>query len=226
MISINLRPGQRRKTAGSRLQPAKDALDKMKSSVANPLLAGAIAVIAAVAVGLLYFYTTTGTALAQVEPKLETARAEHKRFQTFLQQKRKQEQIRDSLRAQIRTIRNVDGDRYVWSHVMDEVARALPAYTWLTDIQGTSFVPDTSAGADTLRPPIVFTLTGRTVDIQAYTKFLRDLEASPWIESVTPVQAQSTIEAERAVTAFTIKATYRLADSAYLRTVPLSQSVR
>ena len=69
-------------------------------------------------------------------------------------------------------------------------------------------------------------MNGRTVDIQAYTRFLRQLEASPWITDVTPVSAQTVVEKERPVTAFTIRATYSQADSAYIRTVPLSQSVR
>jgi hypothetical protein len=34
------------------------------------------------------------------------------------------------------------------------------------------------------------------------------------------------VEKERAVTAFTIRATFAQADSAYIRTVPMSQSVR
>ena len=46
------------------------------------------------------------------------------------------------------------------------------------------------------------------------------------ITDVTPVSAQTVVEKERPVTAFTIRATYRQADSAYIRTVPLSQSVR
>ena len=75
-------------------------------------------------------------------------------------------------------------------------------------------------------PPLQFEVNGRTVDIQAYTRFLRQLEASPWIADVTPVSAQTVVEKERPVTAFTIRATYRQADSAYIRTVPLSQSVR
>jgi Tfp pilus assembly protein PilN len=90
--------------------------------------------------------------------------------------------------------------------------------------------PDTAkAAADsTAAAPIVtgFEVNGRTVDIQAYTRFLRNLEASPWITDVNPVSAQTVVEQERAVTAFTIRAIYRQADSAYIRTVPLSQSVR
>jgi hypothetical protein len=51
------------------------------------------------------------------------------------EQKRKQEVIRDSLQRQIATIKSVDGDRYIWPHVMDEVTKALPAYTWLVDLK-------------------------------------------------------------------------------------------
>ena len=183
-----------------------------------------------------YTWLTNTTELRALEPRLEQARAEHKRFQTFLDQKHKQEQIRDSLLAQIVTIRSVDGDRYVWPHVLDEVTRAVPAYTWLVDISPVAAPPappQTAAQAkdkkqpiDTMPKAVTFQLNGRTVDIQAYTRFLRNLEASPWITDVTPVSAQTIVEQERAVTAFTIRARYKQADSAYIRTVPLSQSVR
>ena len=79
---------------------------------------------------------------------------------------------------------------------------------------------------DTTVPTLQFQIAGRTVDIQAYTRFLRQLEASPWIVDVTPMQATTVVEKERAVTAFTIRATFAPADSAYIRTVPLTQSVR
>jgi hypothetical protein len=85
---------------------------------------------------------------------------------------------------------------------------------------------DSTADETFVSPPTVFNVNGRTVDIQAYTRFLRQLEASPWITDVTPVSAQTVVEKERPVTAFTIRATYGQADSAYVRTVPLSESVR
>ena len=70
-------------------------------------------------------------------------------------------------------------------------------------------------------------INGRTVDIQAFTRFLRQLEASPWITDVTAgLGADGRARRSAPVTAFTIRATYRKADSAYIRTVPLSQSVR
>ena len=161
-------------------------------------------------------------------PKLEAARDEQKRFDNLLKQKRRAELIGDSLKAQIATIRGVDGDRYVWPHVLDEVAKALPPYTWLTTIgqpvAQRAVVVDTGEVA----PPsaMVFKLEGRTMDLQAYTRFLRQLEASPWLDNVTPLEAKTIVEKERPVTQFTIQATFAKADSAYIRTVPISQSVR
>jgi len=64
------------------------------------------------------------------------------------------------------------------------------------------------------------------VDIQAYTTFLRQLAASPWFTDVTPASSQTVIEADRPVTSFTVNVSYRVADSVYIRTIPLVQSVR
>lgn len=249
MITVNLRPGLKRKRSrGSPLAGALESLRGAGTRVKDPLLIGAVAAWALVALFLGWTWISTATELSALEPKLEQTRAEHKRFKTFLEQKRKQEVIRDSLGRQIATIKSVDGDRYIWPHVMDEVTKALPAYTWLVDLKpgapaavpgmpaaapapppppaAGAAKPDSAAAAVVVQQPVEFTLTGRTVDIQAYTRFLRNLEASPWITEVTPVSAQTVVEQERAITAFTIRAIYREADSAYIRTVPLSQSVR
>jgi Tfp pilus assembly protein PilN len=236
MITVNLRPGLKRKRAGSPLAGALAGVKAFGAKVKDPALLVAVAGWVGVGGWLGYTWLTNTTELRALEPRLEQARAEHKRFQTFLDQKHKQEQIRDSLLAQIVTIRSVDGDRYVWPHVLDEVTRAVPAYTWLVDISPVAAPPappQTAAQAkdkkqpiDTMPKAVTFQLNGRTVDIQAYTRFLRNLEASPWITDVTPVSAQTIVEQERAVTAFTIRARYKQADSAYIRTVPLSQSVR
>jgi Tfp pilus assembly protein PilN len=240
MITVNLRPDLKRKRARSPLQGITESVRGLGARVKDPLLV--VAVVAWVgALGWLGFVVmNTGRQLATLEPQLEQTRAEHRRFKAFLTEKRHQEMSRDSLVAQIGVIRSVDGDRYVWSHVLDEVTKALPAYTWLTDLgadvattPGAAQAPapaPAAAKADSnaapVKTPVAFSIVGRTVDIQAYTRFLRQLEASPWIPDVTPVSAQTVVEKERPITAFTIRATYREADSAYIRTVPLSQSVR
>lgn len=236
MITVNLRPGLKRKRAGSPLAGVLAGVKAFGTKVKDPALLVAVVAWLGVVGWLGYTWLSNTTELRALEPRLEQARAEHKRFQTFLDQKHKQEQIRDSLLTQIITIRSVDGDRYVWPHVLDEVTRALPAYTWLVDMSPVAAPPPPATAApakdkkaqpvDSAPKSLSFQVNGRTVDIQAYTRFLRNLEASPWISDVQPVSAQTIVEQERAVTAFTIRARFKQADSAYIKTVPLSQSVR
>jgi len=228
MITINLRPGQKRKRAGNPLKDVGERFRALGTRVRDPLLLGAAAAWVIVAGFLAVSWFMTQRELSALEPRIEQARAEHTRFKTFLAQKRKQELIRDSLVAQIGVIRSVDGDRYVWPHILDEIARALPAYTWLTNVavEAATVVNIADSTADTTAPALQFRVEGRTVDMQAYTRFLRQLESSPWIEEVMAVEAKTVVEKERPVTAFTIRATFTRADSAYIRTVPLSESVR
>jgi Tfp pilus assembly protein PilN len=257
MISVNLRPDLKRKRARKPIGAALslDVFRGLTSRVKDPLLLVAVLSWIGVLGWLAFVFLGTARELSALTPQLEQSRAENKRFKAYLAEKRHQENVRDSLAAQIGTIRSVDGDRYVWAHLMDEVTRALPAYTWLVDLgpvgsaaprpgqppaapaaPATAAKPgvkvDTKADtkADTTAPaappPVQFELNGRTVDIQAYTRYLRQLEASPWITDVLPVSAQTVVEKDRPVTAFIIRGTYRQADSAYIKTVPLSQSVR
>ncbi len=68
-------------------------------------------------------------------------------------------------------------------------------------------------------------IAGRTADLANYTAFLRRLEASPWLENVLPIQAAAAIEGNRALTQFTIQATFSQADSSVIRTTPILESV-
>lgn len=254
MITVNLRPGQKRKRGGNSLKGLFDSLSGLRelaTKVKDPLLMAAVGAWVCVVAGLGLIYLNNLRQLYVLEPRLEQARSENRRFKAFLADKRRQEKIRDSLLAQITVIRRVDGDRYIWPHLLDEITKAVPAYTWLVDIGVTAPTPNPAAQAQAQQakapgkrkpgaakadstadsvsappPPLAFQINGRTMDIQAYTRFLRQLEASPWIVDVTPVSAQTIVEKERPVTAFTIRASYNRADSAYIRTAPFSQSVR
>ena len=102
------------------------------TKVKDPFLVGSVAACLGVAAFLGWAFITNNAKFNDLGPRLEQARDEQKRFDNLLRQKHRAELIRDSLLAQIATIRGVDGNRYVWPHVLDEVAKALPPYTWLT----------------------------------------------------------------------------------------------
>jgi Tfp pilus assembly protein PilN len=111
---------------------------------------------------------------------------------------------------------------------MEEVTKSLPDFTWLNSLE---FVPAPTLDATeeidpNYRPPVQFTIDGRTGDMGAYTRFLRNLGNSPWLANVQAGATQTVIENDRPVIAFTITATFQQADSAFITTAPLQESVR
>jgi len=212
MITINLKPGAKRSKGGS--SPLAAGLARVKGlgqQIKDPYRLGAL-VLGVAWLGFVGMsHVSTSAQLTDLEPKLEQARAEYQRFRSFLGEKRHLEAVRDSILAQVETIRTVDGDRYVWPHILDEVARAVPPFTWLTDIAfltpAVAPVADSATGEPVVIP-VQIQVTGRTVDIQGYTRLLRQLEDSPYLADVTAISANTVIEQERAVTAFVLKATF------------------
>lgn len=234
MIEINLLPGQKRKAAGGGGLRMPD-FRSVATNVKDPWLLGAIAAGVILIGGNLALYLVNTARLARLDSVLRGVQAEKRRYDAVVAQKRQAERVRDSLSAEMTIIRGIDGDRYIWPHLLDEITKALPAYTWLTGIQATSGVAPAvglppgaaPAPADTSAAQGVRVgIDGRTVDIQAYTTFLRQLAASPWLADVMPTRATTVIEQDRPVTEFNITVRYRQADSLYVRTVPLVQSVR
>jgi len=248
MIEINLLPGQKRKAAGGPKFRVPDFRQVM-SNVKDPWLLAAIAAAVLFGGGNGAYYLINNTRLNRLETDLVGVKAEMQRFNAVAAQKRQAERSRDSLAAELSIIKGIDADRYVWPHLLDEITKALPQYTWVTQVQNLSAAPGgaasaagattttgttttgtgatggaptaTSAGSD-----VHVSVDGRTVDIQAYTTFLRQLAASPWITEVTATRATTVIEQDRPVTEFNITLRYRQADSLYIRTVPLVESVR
>ncbi|MEY2733879.1 MAG: hypothetical protein RL340_938, partial [Gemmatimonadota bacterium] len=112
--------------------------------------------------------------------------------------------------------------------ILDEVSRALPTYTWLRSIAPSGAAAALSAeqiAAGEL-PALGVRVIGVTVNIQALTQFMKQLEDSPFLTNVTlAVSAVATVEAKE-VTEFTLDLTYERPDPALLQTIPLPLTVR
>ncbi|HET9708903.1 MAG TPA: PilN domain-containing protein [Gemmatimonadales bacterium] len=236
MIEINLLPGLKRKASGGGARFKMPNLGAVLSNVKDPWLLGAIAAGVVAIGGNAALYTLNTARLSRLDTVLAGVQSEKRRYDAVAAQKRQAERARDSLAAELTIIRTIDADRFIWPHLLDEITKALPQYTWVTQIQNLSSAPvattttgtttgtvsaDAGAATDTR-----VSIDGRTVDIQAYTTFLRQLTASPWITDVTATRATTVIEQDRPVTEFNITLRYKRADSLYIRTVPLVESVR
>ncbi len=242
MIEINLLPGSGKKARSKGVGVNFSELASgFASRVKDPWLLGAVgsAALAAVLVGGMYWQQNTRG--ASLEEELRVARQDSVRFAAVINEKRKAEAQRDSVLRQVSLIKSFDDKRYVWPHIMDEVSRALPPYTWITSITQTNTTtmaapePEppkgkgkkAAADADSVVSPAVqLRIVGNTVDIQALTRFMRILESSPFIENVQLVKSSLTQADGKQVTEFQLDASYQPPDQSAITVVPVSLSVR
>jgi Tfp pilus assembly protein PilN len=249
MLEINLLPGTKKpRSAGG--FPFAASFAAIGSGVRDPwLLAATASVVASVAVVGLLFSSQSARA-TELEVRTENAVRDSTRYATVLAARRTLTAERDSVMRQLQIIRTIDENRYNWAHILDEVSRALPAYTWLTVLEQTTNAPlppgvdtlpvgpDAAAGAvktkpagapaDTIavHPPLGFRVVGQTIDIQALTLFMRQLESSPFIEHVALSKSEIVISDGKDVTQFELNAEFAVPPPGVIRTTPLVVPVR
>jgi Tfp pilus assembly protein PilN len=250
MIEINLLPGSGKKSRGrSAGAGLSETLSGIFAKVKDPYLLSAVGSVGvSIAVIAILWLTQSARERSLVE-KEQKAVQDSTRYATVVAEKRRAEAQRDSVLRQVNIIRAIDDDRFVWSHIMDEVSRVVPPYTWLIGIEQTSKVispaaapapadpkapaakKDTSkavALVDTaiVKPALELRITGQTVDIQAMTRFMRFLESSPFIQNVRLAKSAPIIVNNTQVTEFQLDAEYEVPDPAAIRRVPFTLSGR
>jgi Tfp pilus assembly protein PilN len=251
MIEVNLNPGTGKKKAkkggggGSKVSLGA-SLANLKSRVRDPWMIGALgsAVVAALAVGGLY--TTQEARAARLDEELQKAVQDSTRYASVLREREKAEAKRDTVLRSLNMIRAIDDDRYIWPHVMDEVSSALPPYTWLVSLgysgggQATTPVRTVAepagaspsgrrrkpANTQIVRDTVRIRLVGNTVDIQALTRFMKQLEVSPFLENVTLQSSARAMDNAKEVTQFQLDMMYTRPAQTDVRRVPLAVSVR
>ena len=247
MIEINLLPGARKKTRSR--GPSfniPDVLKDLQSRVRDPWLISAVAgvFVGLVAIGVMWtFQSRRESSLTEREQK---AVQDSTRYASVIAERGKAEAQRDSVQRQIAVIAAIDGTRLIWPHVMDEIARAMPPYVWLRSITQTSAVsnesPEVQAGVSKAAPKkgaparpagdqtdenvLALQVVGNTVDIQALTRFMKALEASPFLQNVTLVRSDVVMQQGKEATEFRLDIQYEKPDPSVLRTVPFTVSVR
>lgn len=241
MIEINLLPGAKRgpKKQGPSVDYAA-LLAGIRGRIKDPylLVVVGLSVAALGSVGWLFRGQQQRTErLTDAEAR---AKADSARYALVVAQLERSKAKRDSVVRQFKVIRTIDGYRFVWAHLLDEIGRTLPPYTWLAEVrQTTSFstagaaaAPDPKAkkaGADTVlppMPPLGFRLRGFTADYQALTRYMRDLESSPFIYDVRLLSSENQTVENRSVTRFEFEASYEAPVASAIVTAPLSVRVK
>lgn len=251
MIEINLLPGARKQKRSKSINLDFGALlGNLSNRFRDPYLIGAVAstVVAILIVGGMFWWQDR--TVHQLTEREQVALQDSTRYAAVIAERQSAAAQRDSMVRQINIIKAIDGARYIWPHILDEVSRALPPYTWLKSLQQTSAVSNLSpeveagvgAGGTEGKPKMVaeadsaviavgtltFRIIGQTVDIQALTRFMKQLEASPWIEGVQLVRTDMILvqPANKEATEFTLDMKLQQPDAALIRRIPLSMAMR
>jgi Tfp pilus assembly protein PilN len=236
MIEINLLPGAAKKSKGRGQSISLGTfMSGARARIKDPYMLSAVVavLVAAGAIGVLYM--SQNAMASELAGREDKAVADSARFATVLRARRQAEAKRDSVLRQLNIIKSIDDDRFVWPHIMDEVSRALPPYTWLKSVATTApaTAANTQAPKDTTKKdpvpaaePVKFRVIGNTVDLQALTRFMKLLESSPFIQNVQLAKSELVIVEGKEVTEFQLDAQYERPDKSAITTAPITVSVK
>jgi len=212
LIEVNLLPGgKKRSSRGPKLSfklPSFEAVPK------DPWVLGSAAVVLVAVVLSGFLYLSTSSRREDLTVSIDAAVADSARYFDLIQQNNALNARRDSIAQRVDIIQEIDGDRYIWPHILDEVARALPDYTWLIELIQVS-------GGE----PIRFRIGGQAGNNFAVTQFMENLEASLFIRNVNLVSTEQEVITRgginRIVNRFELEAEYERPPPELLETVPL-----
>jgi Tfp pilus assembly protein PilN len=210
MIKVNLLPGSqkrtKRKTGGFAPKPPRmPVFDRMLLFVVAAWVVGIGAI--------LWLFLGVQAERADLEVGVEQAVADSARLAEVIANQRSLRARQDTIAQKLAMIQEIDAGRYIWPHIMDEVSRALPPYTWLEGIDQVSGGPSPQ-----------FQINGRSGSLPALTRFMDALEASPFLRNVQLISSERTrvgSERSRVVNNFVLQGSYEPPPLDVVETVPL-----
>jgi Tfp pilus assembly protein PilN len=216
VININLLPGSTRRP--KRRLPQFSLKRSSAPQVTNAKPRDTWAIVAVVAwiaapalVGWMFF--STSTQRSHITVAIEGARLDSTRYAEIRAANAILLARQDTIAQKLEIIQEIDASRYTWAHIVDEVSRAVPEYTWLVNI---FYLSQTSA----LDSP-QFMIEGRTGNTFALTQFMQDLESSPFVRNVTLLQTDQIREGDKELYSFTLQAVFQDPPADVIRTVPI-----
>jgi Tfp pilus assembly protein PilN len=213
VIEVNLLPGGKKRTSsGFSFSLPKLSLGGGGGDAVDRYVMF-FAVAAAVAIGYMgYSFMTVRSEATRLGDLLVAEREDSAANAVIIDRTTRLIAQRDSIAERVAIIEEIDAGRFVWPHLLDEVAASVPEYTWLREI--------TYAGENPLQVRIV----GRAGSIYSVTQFMRRLESSSFLRNAEPqtIQQQpSENDPTDLVQVFELLVTYESPLLDELQTVPL-----
>jgi len=215
MIEVNLLPGGKKKRPSKRGGGGgflgKLSMPNLGSFAFDVYSIAAVGVVVGVLAVLGYWYMGLSSREENVQVELADAIQDSTNYADLIQRNATLAARRDSIAQKVDIIQEIDALRYVWPHLLDEVARALPDFTWLEEII------QVSAGET-----VDFQIRGIARETGHMTTFWRQLEESPFIRSVQLVQSEQIRQSTgQLVIQFQLDCVYARPPLEFLETIPL-----
>ena len=190
MIRINLLATERR--AAKPVSRGFEAGQKM-------MVVGSLILIMTVA-GLGWRYWALGQQAAQIEEEIAAAQREEQRLQEILKQVAEFEARKATLEARLALIDELRKGQNAPVHMIDQMSRALPDMTWLTNV--------TQAG-------YTLTIQGRCLTLTSLSDYIGNLEGSRYFIRPVEIVESAVVTGDGKLTPdtiqFTIRGTFQMA---------------
>lgn len=215
MIEVNLLPSGGKTSSGRRRLSVRLPNFRGRIPRGDRWTTGAAAAVLIAFIGSGWFYFSTSGEAEELEFRVESAVRDSIRFADIVAQSALLQARADSIAARVSVIQEIDQGRYVWPHLLDEVARAMPEYAWLTRL----FQIELGGSP-------IFQIEGRAGTYFALTTLMENLEASPFIEGVQLIASEQIAISnesggDRLLYEFILEASGNLAPPELVETVPL-----
>ncbi|MDT8341842.1 MAG: PilN domain-containing protein [Longimicrobiales bacterium] len=186
MIEVNLLPGGKKRSArrargGSRGRPF--GLPALGGPLRDRWILAAVVAWVVVLGVVGWAYLSINGAREEVEVAVAAQVQDSARFADIIAQVEGLLARRDSIIQRVEIIQGIDQDRYIWPHVLDEVARALPDYTWLTSMVQASPPPN-----------LQVRITGQAGNNFAVAEFITRLSESSFIRVANLISSSQTVQ--------------------------------
>jgi len=188
MIRINLLAERRDK---SPVQPGFQFAQKIT------VIGSLILVLAAVGIGWRYW--ALGQMAATADRELGEARREEQRLSQILRQVQEFEARREQLQQRATLIDELRRGQSAPVHIIDQVSRAIPEMTWLTELRQEGFD---------------VTIQGRCLTLTSLSDFVGNLEASRYFKRPVEILSSEVVPGQGGapdIIQFTIRGSFQMA---------------
>lgn len=188
MIRINLLSSERRATKAV----SKGFQAGQKLTVIGSLL------LVLTAVGVGWRYWAIGQQEAQVARDIDAARREETRLAEILKQVAEFEARRAQLQQRVSLIDELRKGQNAPVHMIDQISRALPDMTWLTNVQQSGYT---------------LTIQGRCLTLTSLSDFVGNLESSRYFARPVEIVESAVVAGDGTrpdLISFTVRATFQM----------------